>query len=291
MALNAVSDLLRRKKILILAAVPLLIGFSLAAAQFLPRGIDWFMTFRPATLAFISGKSPYENLEAPYPGAPWGLLPLIPMAVLPENLGRGFLMVVSLAAFGYTAFRLGGKPIALAAFLLSPPVLHCLLNSNLDWLPLLGFVLPPPVGLFFLAVKPQLGSVVALFWLVEAWRRGKWKETIRVFGPVTAALLLSLLIYGWWPLNMLRATEYTLWWNASLWPWSIPVGLVFTALALWRRRINYAMAASPCLSPHVLLHSWSGALVSIVDSTKGTVAAVIGLWLLVIFRFLSGAGG
>jgi hypothetical protein len=213
------------------------------------------------------------------------------MAVLPENIGRGLLFVASLAAFGYTAFRLGGKPIALAMFLISPPVLHCLLNANLDWLPLLGFILPPPVGLFFLAVKPQVGSVVALFWLVEAWRRGKWKETFRVFGPVTAALILSLLIYGWWPLNMLKATEYTLWWNASLWPWSIPVGLVFTALALWRRKINFAMVASPCLSPHVLLHSWSGALVSVVDSTKGTVVAVIGLWLLVIFRVVSGAGG
>jgi hypothetical protein len=80
------------------------------------------------------------------------------MALLPENIGRGFLFVVSLAAFAYTDFRLGGKPLALGEFLASPPVLHCLLNSNLDWMPLLGFVLPPPVGLFFLAVKPQVGS-------------------------------------------------------------------------------------------------------------------------------------
>jgi len=291
MAVDAVMDVLRMKKFLLIAALLLFIGFSLAVAQFLPRGIDWYMTFRPATLAFLSGKTPYENLEAPFPGAPWALLPLIPMALLPENMGRGFLFVVSLAAFAYTAFRLGGKPLALGVFLASPPVLHCLLNSNLDWMPLLGFILPPPVGLFFLAVKPQVGSVVALFWLVEAWRRGKWKETIRVFGPVTAALILSFLIYGWWPLNMIKATEYTLWWNASLWPWSIPVGLIFAALALWRRKINYAMIASPCLSPHVLLHSWSGALVSAVDSTKGTVVAVIGLWILVIIRFISGSGG
>jgi hypothetical protein len=55
MALNAILDLLRGKKFLVLAAFPLLIGFSLAAGQFLPRGIDWYMTFRPATLAFLSG--------------------------------------------------------------------------------------------------------------------------------------------------------------------------------------------------------------------------------------------
>jgi hypothetical protein len=277
----------RRGKILwVLLGCALFVLLSLTVAQLLPRGIDWYMTFRPATLAFLSGQSPYDSpaLQAPMPGAPWSLLPLLPLAVLPEQIGRGFLLILSLAAFAYAAFRLGAKPVALAAFILSPPVLHCLLNANLDWMPVLGFVLPPAVGLFFLAVKPQMGSIVALFWFVEAWRRGGWKEAARVFGPVSAAFALSLIAYGFWPVNMLRAAEYTLWWNASLWPASIPVGLGLAVAALRRRNVRFAMAASPCLSPHVLLHSWSGALISIAAFPWETIATVIGLWILVLLQ-------
>ena len=247
------------------------------------------MTFRPASLAIVQGYSPYNTAltEAPYAGAPWGLLPLIPLALLPEQIGRSFLFAISLAAFGYSAYRLGAKPVAMLAFLISPPILHCLLNANLDWMPLLGYIMPPQFGLFFLSIKPQMGSVVAVFWLIEAWRQGGWRRVLWIFGPFTLALLLSLALYGFWPLNILKASTYTTWWNASLWPASIPVGLVLALAAIRRNKVNYAMAASPCLSPHVLLHSWSAALVSIVSLTPETIAAVVGLWVWVILRALS----
>lgn len=47
------------------------------------------------------------------------------------------------------------------------------------------------------------------------------------------------------------------------------------------------MAASPCLSPYVLLHAWSGALASVVSFTPEIIAAVVGLWILVFIRFFS----
>ncbi len=285
---NWFKTLLNRKILLFTIGI-LFILASFAAGQFLPRGVDWYLTFRPATQALLSGNSPYEGLPSPFAGAPWGLVPLIPLAVLPENIGRGFLFVGSIFAFAYAAYRLAAKPVALIAFLLSPPVLHCLINANLDWLPIIGFVSPPAIGLFLLAVKPQMGIIVALFWLVEAWKKGRWKEVIHIFGPVMVAFFISIVLYGFWPLKMLNPTFYTQWWNASLWPMSIPVGLALTVAAIRRHNIKFAMAASPCLSPHVLFHSWSGALASIVASTPETVAAVIGLWILVIIRALSGA--
>jgi hypothetical protein len=255
-------------------------------ARFLPGGIDWHLTFRPAALAMISGRSPYEDIsvKAPYAGAPWGLLPLIPLALLPEVIGRGLLFGISSIAFAFAAIRLGAKTPALVAFLLSPPVLHSLLNANLDWIPLLGFALPPQIGLFLLAVKPQMGSVVALFWLFEAWREGKWRKVFHVFAPISITFLVSFIIFGFWPLNMLTAERYTQWWNASLWPTSIPVGLALAIASIRLRQVKYAMAASPSLSPHVLFHSWSSALIAIVASNAETIAAVIGLWILVIIR-------
>jgi hypothetical protein len=265
-----------------------LVALLVAASAYLPQGIDWHLTLRPSVRALLTSTSPYQATpSAPFAGAPWGLWVLLPLALLPEAIGRALLLLISLAAFAYSAYKLGARPLIAAAFLLSPPVLHCLLNANVDWMPLLGFVLPPQIGLFFLAVKPQMGSVVALFWLVEAWRQGGWRRVVKVFGPVTVALVLSLLIYGLWPLNAFHIYDSSQTWNASLWPASIPVGLALAWAALRKRDIRYAMGASPCLSPYVLFHSWSGALAAILTLPAESLAAIAGLWILVAIRWLA----
>lgn len=254
---------------------------------YLPTGIDWRDTYRPAALALLSGKSPY-SVDIFF-AAPWTLLPLLPFAVLPENVGRGCLFLLGIVSFAFTAYRLGAKPLSLVAFLLSPPVAHCLLNSNIEWLPLLGFILPPQIGLFFVAIKPQTGIGVSIFWLIESWRRGGIKETIHVFGPVSLALLISFILFGLWPLRFNDTMTLTRAYNASLWPNSIPVGLVLLVASIHRRNIKYAIASSPCLSPYVLLHAWVGALASVVSQPVETIVAVIGLWILVLLRAFTGA--
>ncbi len=248
----------------------------------LPPAVDWRTVFRPAARELISGRSPY-NVEGFF-NAPWALLPLVPLVLLPENIGRAVLVVISLIAFEYTACRMGAKLPAVLLLLLSPPVMHGLLNGNIDWLATLGFILPPQIGLFFIVIKPQVGVAVGVYWLAEAWREEGWRGVVRVFGPVTTAMLLSFLLFGPWPLRFER--ELSLWWNASLWPTSIPVGLALLVAAIHRRKVEYAIGASPCLSPYILLHSWVGALLAVVASVPETAAAVVGLWILVGIRAL-----
>lgn len=254
--------------------------------RFLPGGIDWQLTFRPAARALLAGHSPYADpsMLSPYAGAPWGLIPLMPLAIFPEHVGQGMLFFLSLAAFAYTAYKLGAKPVTIGIFLASPPIMHSLLNANLEFMVLFGFILPPQIGLFFLMVKPQIGSAVAVFWLVEAWRKGGWREVVRVFAPATVILALSFLIFGLWPLNATQVFTESVERNASLWPMSIPVGLVLLFKSLRDRNKNLSMAAAPFLSPYVLFHAWSGALISLANSTMDMLAAVIGLWILVIIR-------
>ena len=190
------------------------------------------------------------------------------------------MMICGLLAFVLIARRLGARWLAVIFLLLSAPVLHGALNGNIDWLASLGFILPPQIGLFFVSTKPQLGIAVGIFWLVEAWRRNRWIEVLRVFGPFLGVLLISFLLFGLWPL---RAREMpNLWWNASLWPMSIPVGLALLVVSIKKRRIEFAMGASPCLAPYVLLHSWVVALLAVVAHTAEFIAAVIGLWILVL---------
>lgn len=250
----------------------------------LPASVDWRSAFRPAAQEMLLHGNPYraEGFFNP----PWAVLPMLPLAFLPERVGSAVMFVMGLAGFAYAAYRLGAEPLVLGAFLISPPVMHTLLNGNIDWLPLIGFVLPPQIGLFFVLVKPQMGAAVAAFWLVEAWREGGWREAVRVFWPVSVATALSLLLYGLWPLR--SGQEVGLWWNASLWPASIPVGLALLVAAVRQRRIEFAMGAAPCLSPYVLLHAWSGALAAVLRHKAEALAAVAGLWIVVAIRAFGG---
>jgi hypothetical protein len=269
-----------RRRIAVALVVAGAAATAAAVAIFIPAGVDWRTAFRPGALDLLRTGNPFDTPG--YFNAPWAAVLLLPLALLPEQVGYGLLVVIGLAASAYAAHRLGASPLTLALFLLSPPVLHSLLNGNIDWMPLLGYVLPPQIGLLLVTIKPQMGSVVAVFWLIETWRAGGWREVLRVFWPVTALMGLSLALYGLWPLRF--EAELDLWWNASLWPASIPVGLVLAVSAVRRREIRFAMAASPCLAPYVLLHSWSAALIGLVGSKWEMVAAFAGLWLLIILQ-------
>lgn len=265
----------------------LIVALVVLASRYLPDGIDWRDTYRPASLALLSGRSPY-TIDTFF-NAPWVLIPLVPFALLPENIGRALLLLLGLSTFAFAAYRLGAKPLALTAFLASPPVVHCLLNSNVEWLPLLGFVVPPQLGLFLIVLKPQMGVGVGLFWLVEACRKGGLREVIRVFLPATLALLISFALFGFWPMRFMDTLTLAQPHNASLWPSSIPLGLALMVASFRKRDLRYAMAASPCLSPYVLFSSWVGALASVLQEPAEALAAVVGLWVLVVLRAFTGA--
>jgi hypothetical protein len=175
----------------------------------------------------------------------------------------------------------------MAIFLLSPPVVHTILNANIEWLTILGFAFPPSIGLFFVTIKPQTGFAVGIYWLFEAWRNGGIKQVVRVFTPVTAAFLVSFLLYGFWPLRMFGVIGYGANINSSLWPMSIPIGLVLLIASIQRQNVYHAMSASPFLSPYVLFHAWSSAVIALINNPLQLSAAVIGLWILVAIRFFS----
>lgn len=270
-----------RRKALSLAALLVLFLLAVwAGSLYLPGGFDW-EAFRRGSLLLIQGKSPYQ--EGVY-NPPWALIPSILLLPFHENVGRSLWFFLSLASFAFVAFRLGGSKVATIAFLLSPPVIECLLHGNNDWLVLIGVILPPQVGLFFLAIKPQVGFGLAIYWVYEAFRRGGLREVVRLIAPVTAAFVLSFLVYGFWPAYYRVTYDFSMSWNASLWPISIPVGVLLLVHSLRSKKPGFAVAASPCLSPYVIFHSWSGALVMLARYPVEMVAAVIGLWILVGIR-------
>jgi len=250
-----------------------------------PGGIDWINTYRPATLAVLSLQSPYtiEIFHSP----PWTVLPLIPLALLPERIGYGFNFCLAILSTGYVAFRLGAKPITIAAILLSYPILFSGIYGNIDWLIYLGLILPPRWGLFFVLIKPQAGIGIAIYWLFECYRKDGIKEIAKHYWPVTAALFLSFLIFGFWP--EAGFSEIGRSFDASLWPQSLPIGLVILSASIRSQRPGLALASSPFLSPYVAPSSWGAAIIGLLPYDFEVFLAVLGSWFLRIFsgRFLN----
>jgi hypothetical protein len=263
-----------------------LFGFAIILAVFLASiflpetlGADWRMTFRPAAWQLLSGQDPYAVDQ--FLIAPWSFVLFVPLGLLPENLGMAVLLIVGLVAYAYIAIRLGARPLGLVAILLSPQVMHNLINGNIDWLALLGFVLPPQIGLFFLALKPQIGFALIVYW---AYRSLREKQFLRVFSPFIIVTLGSFLLFGLWPLKFGTVQpEY----NASAWPISLPFGMVLLVMALHKQKIRIAQAISPLFSPHVMFHSWATMLFALAPDTLELVTAVLVSWLFFAWSVMS----
>ena len=216
---------------------------------------------------------------------PWTVLPLLPFALFSETVGGILFFLATYVAYGWVAYKLKASPTALIAFLFSPPVFYGMRMLNVDILVLLGFVLPAPIGLFLVIIKPQMGMAIVIFWFVEAWRNGGVWEVLKTFAPVTVATLLSFVFFGYWQAGRQSDLPGSFW-NASLWPWVLPIGLALLMLSLRDRRKELAISASPFLSPYLAYHSWAGALLGLIQRDFELVTVVVGMWLVAVVRLL-----
>ncbi len=279
----ALQTLTKRKIILIIIFTILFVLEIAVAYKYLPIGVDFHGTFRPAPLAIFKGESPYEGYGFFYP--PWTLLPLLPIALLPEKIGNMIFFFAILVAYIFILHKLKANLVTTLIFIVSPPVLVELWSLNINWLVMLGYLMPPQIGLFFVLIKPQVGGVMALFWFVEAWRKGGLRQVIVTFMPLIVMTLLSLLVYPGWFQKASSAIGGAA--NISFWPLSIPFGLALISLALRHRKERFAYMASPFLSPYFAINSLSTVFLGLVSSTWETLAAVGGLWIaILITRFV-----
>ncbi len=244
---------------------------------------DWHATFRPAALEILHGRSPYNAKGFFNP--PWAAILLIPFAILPENVGWDLLVIAALGVYAYVAHKLGANKLTIAILLLSPPSLHGILIGNIDWLALLGIVLPPWLGLFFLAIKPQVSVIVILYLFFSEWKQGGPARVLKTFLPVGLASVLSVIIFGPWFLKIPTLDKLAA--NDSLFPMSLPIGLALTVAAFRKNDIRYSMMASPLFSPYLLFYSWIGAFLALAPQPWEAAAAVIGMWIVILMGFFS----
>jgi hypothetical protein len=180
---------------------------------------------------------------------PWTFWLVWPLLKLPV-CQVGALRLLILLAVTALALRRGGGKWEVLALATSMPLLYLTANGNIDWLAGLAFLMEDKgLALAFLLIKPQVGLFAALAWL----RKSGW----RILLPAAGVALLSLAVYGWWPaeaLANLRGMEGVgltrVAWNASLFPWGVPLGL-WLAWQAWQKSDEfYGVSATLLLSPY-----------------------------------------
>lgn len=278
---------MQKAKIALLFILAAVLVFILPAS--LPDlGYDWTHTYRPAALAMARGESPYA--VDIYYAAPWAVIPLIPFALLPEKLGNAAIFLLGLSAFACIAYQLNPKPGAIVVFLLSAPVVGCLIWGNIEWMPLLGLVLPVPIGLVFAIIKPQVGVGLTVYWFFHLMKTRGAAGTVKAFLPVTLITLLSFRLYGFWPLRfqdtLALSADSAAQYNTSLWPYGIFIGIWLLYKAVQNQKSETAVAASPFLSPYVLQYTWVAALAGVIHAPLELLLVSIGLWIPVVMRMI-----
>lgn len=242
-------------------------------------GIDWKETFYPAANAVLRGDSPYT--VPTFRNAPWTILFLLPFALFSETTGGVLFFLASLGIYAWVAYRLQASRLALTVFLLSPPVVYGMRMLNVDIFVLIGFTLPAQLGLFFVIIKPQMGIVMIPFWFIQAYKEGGIRQVTTTFAPVTVITVLTFLFFGNW-LSGRQSDLLDSFWNASLWPWAVPIGIVLSALSIRDMRKDFAMAASPFLSPYLAYHSWVSVLTGLIRYDFEFIIAVLSMWLVAV---------
>jgi len=148
-------------------------------------GMDWFTFFYP------------REFDGLYP--PWTSTILLPFVQVPwrESLSLMnslmFMIVAVAAAREARRYSLLSRMGAIVMALISPPLLILLWQGNIDGLVLLGLVGLPP-GAVFALIKPTIAG-----WAILARRRWLlWS---------LGYILVSLVIWGFWPATMLHAFD------------------------------------------------------------------------------------
>jgi hypothetical protein len=239
------------RRIIIIPLLVIAVGLAVYFASFLPTA-DWYATFDPAARGVFSGHSPYEQVGYVYP--PWAVLPLLPIVLFPPFLAHGLMFVISVLILVYIAWRLHASPLTMAAFLLSPTAVGALLVNNIDPIVISGILLPPVWGLFILIIKPQIGIGVVLYYLFDVWKQQQFWGVVRTFAPVVIAYVISALLFPVWIERMMRNPQII--WNRSLFPYLIPLGLLFMWISIRRKNPYFALAAGLFFAPYHSFYSY-----------------------------------
>ncbi|MAU12656.1 MAG: hypothetical protein CL607_22735 [Anaerolineaceae bacterium] len=169
-----------------------------------------------------------------YLNPPWVIVILAPFAMMPFTWSMLAQMILYFVGMALLLAKYGGSMRTLVLVSLSPLALNHMIELNIDWLVVWALLVPPAYSGPLMLAKPQL----VLGYLVGF----KWRELVRWVLVMVVLALVTLLIWGDWPLAWLAnigsdlrplpntAPNVILGWGPSL-----LIGIPFAFYA-WRKR-------------------------------------------------------
>lgn len=269
----------------LLATMTTAMGMILIAIFYLSSlgpGFDW-MVISEGSRRLLRGEPVYiffqEHFGYYYP--PWLTVLLVPLSVIPLNLGWAIMNTLSIGTIVILGLRYDLNPIKIMLVLFSPALFYNFIQGQLDAIVLLGVLLPRAWWLVVAPLKPQssLGLAIGVLTRPNIWWRAALIGGI-VFG-------LSLLFFGIWPLAVLDQTRaitrsnHNVW--TGMWPLSLIFGVGISCAAYNQDDERWFLASSPFLMPYATLASFSGVTLAAASALKTwQLALVIGTWWVVL---------
>lgn len=158
-------------------------------------GYDWVNHFRARSLDLVHGRSPYNTWDCP-PYPIWFYVVMLPIAVLPQNIGYGVLSTLCLGVLAVYVMRdkQDPWPWRFVLLALSYPTMQGLILGHIDALLVLALMLPVPWAMLLVSLKPLAMSG----WMLRTWWRAPGTVKKRALGLIVLLFALSLALYPTW---------------------------------------------------------------------------------------------
>lgn len=235
--------------------------------------VDWEIQ-QVAVALLWAGESPYfGSWPQAYYNPAFGAVLVSPLVWLPVEWQPLAVALVALLSVALIArqrrFGVTGTTLALSA----PALWYTIGYGNIDAIAWLGLALPAPIGLLFLAMKPQVTLWVMA---VIVMRQRTWAARATAIIPLAIAFTVSLALYGWrLPSSSMNPSQF--------WPYGLALGIPLGLWAVWKRSLSAAILAMPLCTPYISWGSYLG--LSFVNPLMGWVAQA---WILVNMMFKTG---
>ena len=230
-----------------------------------------FRVMMAAGQAVLDGINPY-TIEWRFYTPLWSIPGLTLLASLPLQIALVIWTILSVSCWVLFLYKMSNKDIlAVLIFMCNPFFLRGLVMGSYDWVVVAGALLPFQYGVWLMALKPQVAFVC-----IMVWAKGVDKRIVLQTLIPIAILFLAAIFTGFY-----RAPDLEeMYWNTSLFPYSIPLGLILVWFSLKRNDSLLALAAAPLLSPYVGIQSWAFVLLPFIRNRHVLILAVILGWII-----------
>lgn len=252
------------------------------------EGADDWKKYYDAAQRLITGSLPlYAPPEVVSYNPPWVAVSAIPLSLFPPKFGWSALSVGTLALAILVLRKWEATPgiVKPLAVLSSPPMFYILLHGQIDLVVVAAVLLPQWVWPIAALTKPQV-----TIGLLLGIRR---KRVLRAAVFSALVLGISFGLWGFWPTELtaqempVLTAGHNLW--TGLWPFQIPLGVIFVLLGLSRSDERLLIAGSPFLSPYAAISTMIGPWIAATSFLRPWQVVVVWLswWGAVVYRLIA----